>query len=122
MDNNFNNNQDWQYGDQQYYTPPAYGPNSYKAIKDASSAQTLGIVGLIVSLVCCPLIGIILGIIAISRAKSASMALGYVPTEAKTGRICGIIAIVLGVLSFLLALALYGIYFAIIMEEFGMLF
>ena len=66
---------------------------------NANSAQTLGIVGLIVSIVCCALAGLIMGIIACSKAKTSRMTLGYEVPEARTGRICGIIAIVLGALS-----------------------
>lgn len=65
---------------------------------NANSAQTLGIVGLIVSIVCCALAGLIMGIIACSKAKTSRMTLGYEAPEARTGRICGIIAIVMAAL------------------------
>ena len=65
----------------------------------ANSAQTLGIVGLIVSIVCCALAGLILGIIAVSKAKMSRLTLGYEVPEARTGRICGIIAIVISIIS-----------------------
>lgn len=124
MDNNQNNfnqnnqqNNGWSYDNGQFYTPvPPIDNNAMQANQTASSSQTLGIVGLIVSLICCPLIGIILGIIAISKASTAKNMLGYEPSEAKTGRVCGIIAIVLGALSMISSIIIYVVYMAMIME------
>ena len=124
MDNNQNNfnqnnqqNNGWSYDNGQFYTPVSpIDNNAMQANQTASSSQTLGIVGLIVSLVCCPLIGIILGIIAISKASTAKNMLGYEPSEAKTGRVCGIIAIVLGALSMISSIIIYVVYMAMIME------
>ena len=117
MDNNQNNYNDqnnnqnswsdpnaqnggWQYTNGQFYGQQIpFINNTAHANKTASSAQTLGIVGLVISLICCPLVGIILGILAISRASNAKNLLGYESPEAKTGRICGIVAIILGALS-----------------------
>ncbi|MBR2010209.1 MAG: hypothetical protein IKA06_00465 [Clostridia bacterium] len=124
MDNNQNNfnqnngqNEGWSYQSGQFYTPVTpIDSTAMQANQSASSSQTLGIVGLIISLICCPLIGIILGIIAISKASTAKSLLGHEPSEAKTGRICGIIAIILGVLSMILSAIIYVINMALIME------
>jgi len=78
----------------------------------ANSAQTLGIVGLIISIVCCRIAGLILGIIAVGKAKTSRLALGYEVPEARTGRVCGIIAIVISVVAMageILATVLYVI-------------
>ena len=69
---------------------PPYGtPND----PTAGSAQTLGIVGLVLSILSCFPVGLILGIIACSKAKTSRMALGFSLPEARTGRICGIASI-----------------------------
>ena len=76
----------------------------------ANTSQTLGIVGLLVSFFCCGLAGIIMGIIACSKAKASAMTLGFEVPEARTGRVCGIIAIVLGALR----IVGYLVYFIVI--------
>jgi len=119
--NNFNqNNQQnsgWSYQNDQFYKPVTpIDNNAIEANKHASSSQTLGIVALIVSLVCCPLVGIILGIIAISKASKAKNLIGEEPSEARTGRICGIIAIVLGALSMVANIIISIVYMALIIE------
>ena len=80
----------------------------------ANSAQTLGIVGLIVSIICCQIAGLILGIIAVSKAKMSRLTLGYEVPAARTGRICGIIAIVISILFMVGTLIYYIIYFLIL--------
>lgn len=107
----------WQYTNGQFYgqqTPLIN--NTAHANKEASTAQTLGIVGLVVSLICCALAGIILGILAISRAGKAKNLLGYESPEAKTGRICGIVAIILGTLS-MIGSAIINFLFQGVLEE-----
>lgn len=66
-----------------------------RAGKLAASAKTQGILGLILSIFCCPIVALILGAMAIGRAKTARVMVGGDLPEGKTGRICGIIAIVL---------------------------
>lgn len=89
------NQSGWQQPNAPYY-PPAQAPNESN---DASTSKTLGIVGLILALVCCPLAGLILGILACTRAKRAKQTMGFEPPDAATGRVCGIVAIVVGALS-----------------------
>lgn len=84
----------------------------------ANSAQTLGIIGLIVSLVCCRIAGIVLGILAINKAKSSRMRFGYELPEARTGRICGILAIIFAAV----ALVCIVIYIIIYISLFGFVF
>lgn len=119
--NNFNqNNQQnsgWSYQNDQFYKPVTpIDNNAIEASKHASSSQTLGIVALIVSLVCCPLVGIILGIIAISKASKAKNLIGEEPSEARTGRVCGIVAIVLGAISMVVNTIVSVINMAMFME------
>ena len=93
----------WGYNQNGYVPPITNTPfDQQKPQKDSSTAQTLGIVGLILALICSPLVGIILGIMAITRAKSSSQLLGYELPEAKTGRICGIIAIIAAIANMIL--------------------
>ena len=104
MDNNQNNlnqsnqqNEGWSYDNGQFYTsvPPIDSANIV-GNSTASASLTLGIVGLIFSLVCCGITGIILGIIALNKATTAKNLLGSEPAEIKVGRVCAINAIVWG--------------------------
>ena len=104
MDNNQNNlnqsnqqNEGWSYDNGQFYTsvPPIDSANIV-GNSTASASLTLGIVGLIFSLVCCGITGIILGIIALNKATTAKNLLGNEPAEIKVGRVCAINAIVWG--------------------------
>ena len=89
-----------QQGNWEYPNGPYYPPNAPVTTNDASTSKTLGIIGLILALFCCPLAGLILGILAIARAKRAKQLSGGIePPDAATGRICGIIAIIFAVLS-----------------------
>ena len=76
---------------------------------DGSTAKTLGIVGLIVNFCCCQLAGIIIGIIGYSKANRSIKNLGYETSDASTGRVLGIINIVLGTL-FLVGSIAYSIF------------
>ena len=93
--------QAWDNGQTSWSNPGTPWSNVPQTPNDpnANSAQTLGIVGLIVSIVCCALAGVIMGIIACGKAKTSRMTLGFEVPEARTGRICGILAIVFGALS-----------------------
>lgn len=73
----------------------------------ATSAKVYGIVALL----CCLLGGmgaplpLALSILALVDASKAKKALGYLPQEAKTGKICGIVALILSALQLLAAIA-----------------
>ena len=94
MNNDFNNQQNY------YQAPPqpiyASAPRKSEA---ASSSQTFGIVALVLQFLAIPIVPIVLGIIAIKKAKTANTELGFEQEEARNGKICGIIALVLGILS-----------------------
>lgn len=90
--------------EQRSYTPPFNGGPVYNMAQppeegrsSASASQTLGIIGLVSSVVCCcfPVIGLVLGILAIVFSNKATKACGFTPSGASVGKICGIIAIVL---------------------------
>ena len=96
MNGNFDNNQqqgqNGNGGRPSFNNPniPPYGtPND----PTAGSAQTLGIVGLVLSILSCFPVGLVLGIIACNKAKTSRTTLGYSLPEARTGRICGIVSI-----------------------------
>ncbi len=107
--------QAWDNGQTSWSNPGTPWSNVPQTPNDpsANTAQTLGIVGLLISFFCCGLVGIIMGIIACSKAKMSRMALGFEVPEARTGRICGIIAIVFGALRIVGYLVYFIVIFAL---------
>ena len=114
MDNNQNNlnqsnqqNEGWSYDNGQFYTsvPPIDSANIV-GNSTATASLTLGIVGLIISLACCGMIGIVLGIIALNKATTAKNLLLHEPAEVKVGRVCAINAIVWGAIHLAVIVAL----------------
>lgn len=101
MDHGNGSGQQWQYenGQSAWQGGPPPVSNPFEGQGNAQTAQTLGIIALVLSLVFFPPAGIVLGILAISRAASSKRLLGYEISEARVGRICGIIAIVIGSIS-----------------------
>jgi len=92
---NYNQNNFNRYDNSNYYGDSMSDGVAMRASKLAASAKTQGVLGLILSIFCCPIVALILGILAVSRAKTAKVMLGGDLPEGKTGRVCGIIAIVL---------------------------
>lgn len=80
------------------YNP--YGQFPYVPPQDSkgNTAQTLGIIALI-SIMFCQLLSIILGAIAMANAKQSAMMLQYESSPAKNGRVCGLVAVIIGALS-----------------------
>ena len=80
-----------------------------------ATSQTLGIIGLVASFVCgcLPIIGLILGIIAVVYGNRAVKEPGQDKDAATAGRICGIIAIILSALA-IIASVIYVV-FAVIL-------
>lgn len=97
MNNDYNQNNG--------YMPPQNGQNGYMppemnnaGASNASVSKTLGIIGLVSSVVCCclPIVGLVLGILAVVfSGKSTRANGGFVHPSATVGKTCGIIAIVL---------------------------
>lgn len=81
------------------FSDPGYRPQPPRQDTDGASSKKLGIVGLIVTLCCCQIAGIVLGIIGYGKAKRSAQNLGYETSDAATGRVLAIINIVLGILS-----------------------
>ena len=83
--------------------------------KKASSSKILGIIGLVVGLACCGPIGIVLDIISLVMASTSKTLLGYEHADAKAGKICSIVGIVISALTVIA----YIVYFvlAILMIE-----
>ena len=96
--NNDQNNQhfDPQGTNNSFYTQPGYSPPI--ADPQGDSSQTLGIVAL-VCLFFCQIVSIVCGAMAIGRAKESRALLGFETQASKVGRICGILALVFGILS-----------------------
>ena len=95
------------------YTPPTGNgifPNQMgqpRRDEDGATAKTLGIVGIFVTLCFCQLAGIILGIIGYSKARASFRNMGFETSDAATGRVLGIVNIVLGSLSILATIAYF---------------
>ena len=83
--------------------------------KKASTSKILGIVGLVVGLACCGVAGLVLNIISIVMASTSKALLGYEHSDAKTGRVCSIIGIVISVLSVIFYI-LYVVFVIMITE------
>ena len=106
-------NQSWQYGNQ--YNPNGYG--HYPPIYDqpdsaAKNAQIFGIVSLI-GLFFCQILSILFGAMAMSNAKKSAITLGRECSEAKTGRICGLVGLILGIGSIVLTVFGYILFFVV---------
>ena len=99
----------------QYTTPTGNPPPvnlPQQRDNDGSLSKTLGIIGLIVTLCSCQVAGIVLGIIGLSKAKRSKQTLGFETTEAATGRVLGIVNIVLGILMIILSAVMTAFYIA----------
>ena len=119
--NNFgqNDNGGW---DQDFYGQQPMNPAAMQASKQAASSQTLGIISLVVSIICCPLIGLILALMARGRAKNAKLLLGFEPTAARTGRICATVALILALISIVISIVSVYFYMQILAEVYADLF
>ena len=88
----------------QYKAPEgggAGGPGSQPPQQDSDGAtsKTIGFIGLFVTLCCCQIAGIVMGIIGYGKAKRSAQALGFETSDAAIGRVLAIVNIVLGILS-----------------------
>ena len=95
MNNDFNNGQN-NGQNENWERPPIQMPgdnNNNAGVAEAHSAQTLGIVGLVLAILGCNLVGLILGILAVTKSKTAARLAGCDLPEGRTGRICGIASI-----------------------------
>lgn len=73
-------------------------PNQPPQDPDGRTAKTLGLVGLFLTLCFCRIAGIVLGIIGYNKANRSVRSLGFETSDASTGRVLGIVNIVLGAL------------------------
>lgn len=109
---------------QGYYYQAPIDPNAVtppKSGKDyGATAQTLGIIGLVASFICSclPIVGLILGIIAVVNGKRAAKEDGQDKNAGTTGRICGIIAIVVSTITILVSIVFYILALAGLMDAF----
>lgn len=109
---------------QGYYYQAPIDPNAItppKSGKDyGATAQTLGIIGLVASFICSclPIVGLILGIIAVVNGKRAAKEDGQDKNAGTTGRICGIIAIVISAITILVSIVFYILALAGLMDAF----
>ena len=139
MNNDFQNGQkqnEQQQNEQQYYGPyyggyqqggyqqgnyqqggffgNPFDPRMVDAQSKARSAQTFGIVAL-VGLFTLQILSIIFGILAMQSAKKSRMLLGYELPEAKTGRILGLVSLIISIVSIALTILVCIFYFFFIL-------
>lgn len=73
--------------------------------KKAGNMQLMGILSIPIGFCCCPLIGIVLGVIVVSQAGGVAASLGQYGSppdlmgKVNTGKICAIIGLILSVVS-----------------------
>ena len=92
---NFNENQNFNYTEQNFENGyPHVDAKTKLGVEKAKKSKTMGIVGLVVGLACCGIAGIIFAIIGLTSAKDSQTILGYEHPDAKTGKICSIVAII----------------------------
>ena len=74
-----------------------------------ATAQTLGIIGLVASFICSclPIVGLVLGILAVVNGKRAATEEGQDKDAGTAGRICGIIAIIVSAIVLALIIVSY---------------
>lgn len=97
-------------------TPPpqsVYYGNPYDAARQslAGGAQTWGIVSLVITLVCCPLLGFIFSFVALSKANRYKSTYGVLEGGAMTGYVLGWISLglnLLWILGSVIGFAAYG--------------
>ena len=109
---NFNENQNFNYTYQNFENSYPYVDAKTKlGIEKAKKSKRMGITGLVVGLVCCGIAGIIFAIIGISAANESNIILGYDHPDAKTGKTCAIVALVVAVAGILISLVTGGVAF-----------
>lgn len=102
--NNFNNDpQNNQGFDPNFATEP--DPKAVEGEKKASTSKTLGIIGIVVGLMCCSLAGVVLDIISLTMANTSRALLGYEHNDAKVGKTCAIIGLVIAGIGFIVNIA-----------------
>ena len=85
------------------YAPPG-GMPSVDYAKKAGNMQLMGILSIVFSVCCCPLIGIVLGIIVLVQSQSVLAMLQQIGSppdlvgKVNTGKTCAIIGLVLAAL------------------------
>lgn len=93
--------------------PPFDGAPVQQPDPKGQSAQTMGIIAL-VGLFFCQIVSIVCGFLAMNNAKASFQMLGYESGPAKTGKICGMIGLILGALSVVISL-LYAVLMIVLM-------
>lgn len=102
--NNFNNDPQNNQGFDPNFAP-APDPKVTEGEKKASTSKTLGIIGIVVGLMCCSIAGVVLDIISLTMASTSRALLGYEHNDAKVGKICSIIGLVIAGLGFIVNIA-----------------
>ncbi len=101
------------------YRSPYVDPVPMPYDNKGKAAQIYGIIALITSITCCPLIGLVLGIIALTNAAASRRFLGFESGQASSGKVLGIVAIVLSALGLLAVIAYVVLIVVALLAEFG---
>ncbi len=103
----------------QYYhpggNPGQFHPDSFfyppqQTDACGKTAQTFGIIAL-VSLLFCQILSIIFGALAMSNAKKSVAALGFECSEAKNGRVMGLVGLIVGIVQIAAVVLVYILVF-----------
>ena len=97
---------DWGFEQNQ---PAVIDEKTSEAKKKAKTSMILGIIGLVLVITCCGIVGIVLNIISLVMASNSKKALGYEHSDATVGKICSIVGLVISVLS-IIAYVLYLVF------------
>ena len=97
-----------------YSYDPNYAP-APTSDSNASTSMIMGIIALVANFVGLGgLIPIILGVLAMSFSKKSVEALGFECSNAKTGRICGLIGLIISIVSIVLVIVGLVLYFVFV--------
>ena len=105
------------------YTPPTPGngiiperPVMPPRDSDGKTSKILGFIGLALVLCLNQIAGIVLGIIGLCKANKSIRTLGYKSPDANTGKVLGIINIVVGCLMFVFVTACVAFFYSELIE------
>lgn len=83
------------------------------------SAMIFGILAIVLAVVCCQLVGLVLGIVALVRAGTSVRNLGFQSSQAQAGKILGIVSIVISALYLLFVLLMFAVPIVLALLESG---
>ena len=101
------------------YRGPYVDPVPMPYDNKGKAAQIYGIVAVVTSIACCPIVGLVLGILALTNAAASRRFLGFESGQASSGKVLGIVAIVLSALGMFATIAYTVITVLALLAELG---